>query len=128
MLLPPVPLIYRKRRGRTRAKRKPNFPVLMLALYDPKVSIVLGFDREIDVSGMDGSQIVITDGALTSSQYAATGTVTQTAPNRVRIRLNDIAHFEGTGIVLNVSAANGIVAVGGGAWGGCTDLQLPYAP
>lgn len=125
--IPVLPAKPRRRRVRSSVQASTT-PVLILATYDPKVSVTLGFDREIDVSALDGSQITITDGALTSSIYVATGTVTVLNPTTVRIRLNDTAHYEGTGIVMNATGSTGIVAVGGGAWGGCGDLALPYAP
>src|SRR5438477_269865 len=88
---------------RRRSRHAPSVPMptLVLATYDPKTSVTLGFDREIDLSGLDGSQITVSDGAFTGETYAATGLVTVIDPQTVRIRVNFVAAFPGTGITLN---------------------------
>src|SRR4051794_37881134 len=110
MIYYPPPLKYpRKRIPVAKPRSGPRALVLVLATYDPKTSVTLGFDREIDMSGMDGSQITVSDGAFTGETYTATGVVTVLNPTTVRIRLVFSAAYPGAGITLNATGANGIV-------------------
>ena len=100
--------------------------MLVSATYDVKTSVTLQFDRAIDISALDGSQIKVSDDSV-PGEFIATGTVTLLDPQTVRIRLNNFDSTSGPGVHLNVSADSGIVAVDdGAAWGGVTDLVLPF--
>src|SRR3954471_15249385 len=105
MLTIPPPQ-YRKRNSFDEPKRT-GTPALVLVLgtYDPKTSVTLGFDREIDISAMDGAQISVSDGAFTGETYTATGVVTVLNPTTVRIRLVFSAAYPGAGIMLNATGA-----------------------
>src|SRR5438105_1427438 len=114
-----------RRKRRSGAAAQPAL-VLVSASYDVKTSIDLEFDRAIDVSALDGTQIKVSDDSV-PGPFTAPGTVTMLDPQTVRIRINNFDSSSGPGVHLNASADNGIVASDdGAAWGGVTDLELPF--
>jgi hypothetical protein len=133
MLLPTTPLIYRKRKSVPRARRKPVAPPAALTLVaadltqeDPE-SLILTFDRAIDMAGYDGSAVIVNDGSYVGMVYSATGPVTVLSPTSVSIELVEVSEEYGPGVTLNAPATSGIVAVDdGGTWGGATDVELPF--
>ena len=134
MLLPPLPLIYR-RRARRSVRRKPPAPpgpaalVLVSAVYtsgDPSW-VTLVFDRAIDLSGLNGAAIVVNDAVETFTRWDATGVVSLLNPVTVEFTLFPIFFGPSGPLRMDASAANGIVAAGdGGAWAGVTNLLLPF--
>jgi len=134
MLLRSVPLIFRRRPGRTTKKRAdaPAPPaaalVLVEAAFDETApTIRLTFDRAIDIDGLVGSQIVVDDGAMTGTRYEAVGEANLDGPDGVFIQLLEVGPAQNAGTVLTASAGTGIVAVDdGGTWAGATDVALPY--
>ena len=133
MLLFPPP-IFRKRRGH---ERPPNAPppappaalVLVAATYDENDAILLlTFDRAVDVSAFDGSAVFLGDPTFNSTAYAGTSPASLDAPTIVRVILTATGPYSNTEVDLNVSGANGIVAVDdGGAWAGTGGvIFVPY--
>jgi hypothetical protein len=72
--------------------------------------------------------VSVDDGPLTGSTWrglASPGTLT--APDTVRIELEEVGPAGGAETVLNVTNGSGIVAANdGGTWAGASDLELPY--
>jgi hypothetical protein len=102
--------------------------VLTQASYSPSPKVLwLYFDREIDVSAIDGEQIIVNDGDLRLSRMNASGGVLSQGPMVVSLQLVEIEPFDAGGIRLTATASNGIVAVDdGGVWPGVESLNLPY--
>ena|SRR5688572_8313402 len=129
MLLPAPPLYPRKRKPRPRGNRPPA-PAAALTLvaadYDPGTAVILTFDRAIDISSLDGSAIIIDDGAFQGFRYSATLAAALTAPATVRIELDGVEEFVGPDVRMTAGAGNGIVAVDdGGTWAGVVNVVLP---
>jgi hypothetical protein len=113
---------------RVRRTRKPvattTTPValmLVAAAYDfMNGTLTLTFDRAIDLAGLDGSQVLVFDAVESGRRYDAGAGVEILSPVSVRLSLNDLAEATGTGVTLEASSLNGIVAAGDGARGrGC---------
>ena len=93
---------------------------------DDYVSVRLTFDRAVDASGLDGTQITLGVQEF-GYLYNATGAVVVLDPATIEITCVQIGGFEGEESVLNATALSGIVAVDdGGAWAGANDLPLPF--
>src|SRR5688572_23853400 len=88
MLLPAIPP-FRRRRGRPGRNAPPAPPppaalTLVEALYsDIPALIRLTFDRAIDITALDGSQITVDDGESFGTLYAATGAAVLVTPQAV---------------------------------------------
>jgi hypothetical protein len=138
MLLPALPLIFRRRASRAAAARRvppaPPPPPLALALvaatYDEvNLQLVLTFDRAVDLAGFDGSAFMVGDPTFNHTAYDGTGgPPSLDAPAIVRVYLNPTGPYFSTEVDLEVSGASGIVAVDdGGTWPGTPGLIfLPY--
>jgi hypothetical protein len=102
--------------------------VLASASYDFNgPSVMLEFDRAIDIAGLDGAQISVNDGAFTGLIFAATGPAMLVDPQTVEIDLVSTGPSAGIDVRLTASAASGIVAVNdGGTWPGVMNLVLPF--
>ncbi len=131
MLKPTAPP-FRKRRKPAEKKRPAPAPAATLTLveaaYDEVAQTIrLTFDRAIDIAGLDGTQIVVDDGAITGTRYEAVGTATLDGPAAVVIGLLELGPSEDPGTLLSAGAGTGIVAVDdGGTWSGVTDVALPF--
>jgi hypothetical protein len=124
--LPAQQRVHRKRRGTTRTT-----PTLTLiqAVYPTESSgeMFLKFDRAIDISALDGTQIIVKDGIDLGAICQATGPAELTDPNVVQLLLVSIGDYSTPNRLLTATGASGIVAVDdGGVWGGVTDLVLPW--
>jgi len=104
-------------------------PVLVAASYDPTaLKLTLGFDRAIDVSRFDGSQVTANDGAYNLKAYSAANSPTLSDAMTVVIGLIEVSWTEVGDVFMNASPVTGIVAMDdGSAWAGVTDLVLPYS-
>ena len=127
------PAIYKKRRGQSKKPKKaPPAPVgltLVEASFatDDYVSVRLTFDRAVDASGIDGTQITLGVNEF-GYLYNATGAVVVLDPQTIEITCVQIGGWEGDNI-LNATSGTGIVAVDdGGTWDGVMDLALPFPP
>src|SRR3954453_8555095 len=109
-----LPIIIPARPRRRRRKHSTTSGVAMLnlvaATYEVGNWVQLAFDRAIDPSGVDGSQIVVADATDSRKTWKATGTITIVNPTTVRFGLNNIGDAVGSTITLDASATNGIVA------------------
>ena len=128
MLLPTTPP-FRRRRGRP-TRRPPGAGALTLVaaviVDDDGPGVRLDFDRPIDVSGLDASQVTVQDTGGTGVAYVGTGAVDTPAPNAVVVGLAETGVAAGP-TRMTATAATGIVAVDdGGTWAGVTDLGLPF--
>ena len=123
----------RRRIGRKRKGAAVTTPAAMLNLVaadltqeDP-VSLILTFDRAIDMAGYDGSAVIVNDGSFVGMVYSATGPVTMLSPTSVSIELVAISEDYGPGVTLSAPGTSGIVAVDdGGTWGGAVNRALPF--
>jgi hypothetical protein len=128
----PFPFTFQPRKPFTRRVRPAEAvtaaPALVQATYQSAVpSIRLTFDRAVNVPALAGNQIVIADGSINALRYDAQGDVTLINPTTIEIGLTDIEAYAGPDVRMTASAASGIVAVdGGAAWGGVTNLLLPF--
>jgi hypothetical protein len=128
MLIPITPA-FRKRRGRVKppAAGPPPAPLtLVSAAYFPgDPSIVLTFDRAIDIAALNPGAITVDDPAESGVLYEGGGGAALAGPTAVQMFLLEIGSASGAQILLNASAANGIVAVDdGGTWPGVTGYVL----
>jgi hypothetical protein len=114
------------------AKRKkrlaPAALVLTQASYSPSPMVLwLYFDREIDVSAIDGTRIFVNDGDFNLMKFDASGGVLSHGPNVVSLQLVALEPYDLGPVRLSASASNGIVAVDdGGTWPGVEGLALPF--
>ena len=125
---PTIPFIP-KRKAKAPAQPPPvESLVLTSAFYSSEeLILLLQFDRDIDISELDGSQISVNDPADNHQRYLATGSSQLISANYVQIQLDPAGSATGTQAALSAGANSGIVAVnGGGTWAGATDLSLPY--
>ena len=130
MSLPPGVIPARRRRHRRRKMVAASGPValtLVAADWDSGIWVQLTFNQAIDISGIVGGQITVSDPDATGVKYEAVGPRTLITPQTVRIELLDVSPVGGEGVTLNVGAGNGIVAVAGGsAFAGVSNLTLPF--
>jgi hypothetical protein len=127
------PSQFRKNRRRP-VRRPPSGPaalVLVSAVYDhfDPPNVVLGFDRAIDISGLVGSAIVVTDAPVNGWRYDATAGASLENPTTVKLLLSELVIITEGETLLNASASSGIVAPDDrGTWAGVTGLVLPWPP
>ena len=101
--------------------------MLVAAEFTDEEMLTLTFDRAIDVSGLDGTQILVDDSIVVGSLYLATGGTTMLTPASVRIAMAWVEGSTTPGLHLTAGAASGIVAIDdGGTWAGVTALELPF--
>jgi len=116
---------YRKRPPRTRGTSSAAPPGLTLvsAAYDGgDSSVILTFDRAVDISAFDGSAISLVSG---TTLFGGT-TAALDGDAIVEITLVPIGSASGP-LRLSATASSGIVAVDdGGTWAGCSDMGLPF--
>lgn len=124
--IPAGPRHYHKR-----ARIAPVMPAAAFALvsaeYVEGTSITLSFSRAINIVALDGSQILVDDGEGTGLVWMADGEVEVIDPETLSIGLSEYTSSIASGVYLDASATNGIVAAdGSGAWPGVTGLALPF--
>jgi hypothetical protein len=99
---------------------------LVAAVCTEGPTLILTFDRPIDVSGLAAGLLRVDNGVLTFS-YVGYATPTMVDPRTVEVLLNGIGDYYDPGVLLTAAAGNGIVAADdGGTWAGATDLSLPF--
>ena len=128
MLTPPPVKYPRRRRRRLRPRSSPPPAALTLAsAIETEGVLTLAFDRAIDIGALDGSQIIVDDGAITGTQWQAVGAATLIDPATVEIGLVEVGPWAGPDMRLSATAGTGIVAADdGGTWAGVSDLELPF--
>jgi hypothetical protein len=121
-------------RGRRRARRaQASTPALVLesaefSYIGPGAALTLTFDRAIELSSFDPSQITVQDPAGTGWAYAGSGVVDTPDPQTVVVEMGQTTEAAGSPDVMSATGATGIVAADdGAAWAGVTNLELPYA-
>jgi hypothetical protein len=108
-------------------------PVLIEASFDAETLVLtLGFDRALDLSALDPSQIVVDDGPGTGELYVGSGAATVLSPSSFTLGMMDAGSSGGMAVLLIAGSATGIVAVDdGGVWAGTGSgvvLPIPTPP
>jgi hypothetical protein len=130
LIIPPVQ--YRKRRGRVK-RAIAALPVAPLVLVESDFrqgdpSVVLTFDRAIDITRIDVSQVTVDDGVYNMQLLNGAGTgPLQIGPTEVLVSLLPLGRNSQDDVLLTATGTTGIVAVDdGGTWAGATNLELPF--
>ncbi|MBC7785463.1 MAG: hypothetical protein H7144_16645 [Burkholderiales bacterium] len=129
MLVIPPP--KKPRRGKSignAATHAPPAPLTLVAAVYSEVdlTITLTFDRAIDYTAFNGTQVQVFDPVDNNQQYLGTGGVIFMAADTIEVQLVSTGAYAGDYIHLDATAATGIVARDGGAWAGVVDLVLPF--
>ena len=124
LILPPI-------RRRRRTKQMPPAPqvlTLLSAVYDNVgLTLTLGFDRAIDISGYNQASIEVDDGTYNSSSYLNDRNPVLVDAQTVQMNLDRTTNDPNPGVFLTAQNNTGIVAVdGSGEWAGCSELSLPF--
>ncbi len=124
------PSLFRKDRGRPQRRTTITTPPVALTLvaaeFDQSVSVTLTFDRDIDITSLVASAVIVDD-APESIAYHGDGPGTLLTPRTVVIALVEDGGQSGPVVTLTVGAMTGIVASDdGGTWAGANALQLPF--
>jgi hypothetical protein len=128
-VLPARRRMFHKRRWVPAAPPPPSVLTLVSATYDAASSVVLTFDRPMDIADLDVTTILVNDGDLMDCKYAGwpDPPPALTGPATVLVYLNGVADDGDPGVRLTVGPGNGIVAAGdGGAWPGVDGLPVPF--
>ncbi|HEY8668094.1 MAG TPA: hypothetical protein VIL86_15710, partial [Tepidisphaeraceae bacterium] len=130
MLTIPAPFFRKPRSRRGGASTPPPAPpgvalVLTTAEYHSGMDVTLTFDRAIDISAFDPTQLTMVD-HFPGKTYSG-DSISLMDVNVARIFLVETGPYAGLAYQLTASADTGIVAVDdGGTWAGVTDLNLPF--
>jgi hypothetical protein len=133
MLIVPPPKVRKSRwepKGVVNVSPPSPVPLtLQAASYDPiGLTLTLVFDRAIDVSGFDGSQVTVNDGAYNLQAYSGADSPTLSDAVTVVIVLDVVMGTEAGDVTMDASPASGIAAVDdGGTWDGASSLVLPFS-
>jgi len=127
LILPPI----RRRRRTKRVPVPPPAPAgltLLSAVYDNVgLTLTLGFDRAIDISGYQQASIEVDDGTYTSSSYLCGRDAELVDAQTVEVSLDRMQDDTDPGVFLTAQSNTGIVAVdGSGEWAGVNELALPF--
>src|SRR5688500_19821617 len=117
LIVPQIP--FRRRRRSKTAPPSPVGPLRLVACaYQSGTYVDLTFDRPIDIAAIDGEAITADDGDA-AIRFRGELDNMLVEPNVVRIALAGFDSWLEPGVTMTATAANGIVAVGGGAaWAG----------
>jgi len=125
-----VPLIpFRRRRKAGGAVQAPPAALtLVSATYDIETeSVILSFDRAVDVAGFDPAAITVQDGVYAAGLFVGSGPATVVNPTTIQVFLEQIGSPTVSDVELWATAGTGIVAVDdGGTWAGVTAVVLPF--
>ena len=125
-----VPLIpFRRRRKAGGAVQAPPAALtLVSATYDIETeSVILSFDRAVNVTGFDPAAITVQDGEFAAGLFVGSGPATVVNPTTIKVFLEEIGGPTVPDVELTATAATGIVAVDdGGTWAGVMNLVLPF--
>lgn len=123
-----IPGRLRRTRG-TRRRPVVSVPALtlMAAEYDgATTSLLLTFDRPIDISALVGDRIVVEDMVLNEARFRVNSGVLET-PVTLRAALGAFDLASEPGVHLTATAQTGIVAADdGGTWAGVSNVALPF--
>ena len=127
LIIPFLPSFARRKRASVSAPTPPVALTLVSASYQEKEWVRLTFDRAIDISSLDPTQIVIDDDQFSGWKLGGQSGSTLVDPVTVQVPLDRIDNSSEAGVHLFVSATSGIVASDdGGTWAGVSDLALPF--
>ena len=120
LIIPPSKYRKNRKEAKQQAMAGPAALVLVSASYDDSaVVLTLQFERAIDISGLNGLVIVLNDNDFNGLSYTGTDGAELLDDVTVQISLASVGDATEPGVVLNVAAGNGIVAVDdGGTWAG----------
>jgi hypothetical protein len=127
MNLPPK---YQRRRNirfgpaTTTPPTPPAAPELVMATYDDGETVTLYFNEPIDVSQLDGEQIMVEDGTYAGSSFTAIGPVQLLNPTTVRLGLVVFETSTSTDVLLDAQPSCGIRNQQGVAWAGVYDYVI----
>ena len=109
--------------------RKPaECSTLVSATWSVSTWVRLTFDRAVNIAGIDVSTVTIADNWTTDGFFGGDGAATMVDAQTVQVPL-DYLHSSpgGSGVLLTVTDASGIVAVDdGGTFAGVTDFEVPH--
>lgn len=131
MLLPATPQFRRKRGGPRKAGNTvppvPTGLTLVSATYDSDTQTLrLVFDRPINAGGIVYEAFLVVD-AQFLNQYLIPVDYSQFTANSVDLPLGPTEPASGSGVHVNVTEGNGIVAAADSEpWAGATNLSLPF--
>ncbi|MBC7782474.1 MAG: hypothetical protein H7144_01435 [Burkholderiales bacterium] len=125
-VIPSKPRVSRKRPATVTTPAPPALALVAAVYSEVDLTITLTFDRAIDYTGFDGTQISVFDPVDNNQQYLGTGGVSFMAADTIEVQLVSTGAYAGDFIHLDVTAATGIIATDGGAWAGVMDLVLPF--
>ena len=118
---------------RVRRKRKQASSTAIAALtlvsaeYAKNDWVRLTFNRPIDITALDGTQIEVDDDAMSGNRYNGSLGGTLINPTTVEIDLDRTGSATESGVHLIASATSGIVAADDASeWSGVADLALPF--
>src|SRR5688572_6497780 len=122
-----IPFIRRRERRAASDPAPPGAPlVLVSASWEAGGAVTVTFDRGIDIAGIAAGAFVINDGE-NGFTYQGVSWLDHPTPQTVVVECHGTSEYEGPTVLLDVSGANGIVAVDdGGTWAGVNDLELPF--
>jgi hypothetical protein len=129
---PPAFRTSRRRGARIKAKKQfgpptPAALTLVSAEYAKNDWVRLTFNRPIDITALDGTQIEVDDDEMSGNHYNGSLGGTLINPTTVEIDLDRTGSATESGVHLLASASTGIVAVDDESeWSGATDLALPF--
>jgi hypothetical protein len=124
-IIPSKRRVFRARR-RDASSTVVGPPTLVGATYDQSLStLTLAFDRAADLAGFAPGQVSVIDGP--NAQLFQASSATLIAPAIVLVDLFQVDSASGDAVLLDATPANGIVAADNAeAWGGATNLELPF--
>jgi hypothetical protein len=101
---------------------------LVAATYDVDTqSVMLGFDRAVDVSAFDPAEITLQDGIYTAGSFIGSGPASVINATTIQVFLEQIGSPTVSDVELSATALTGIVATDdGGTWAGVTNVVLPF--
>src|SRR3954468_12001569 len=117
-----IPAPPRKMRRRKDGRSTPTPPPVALTLvaaqyHEEQEWVRLGFDRAIDISSLDPTQVVIDDDDFTGNRMAGVAGATLVNATTVQVPLDRVGAATESNVHLIASATSGIVAVDdGGTW------------
>src|SRR3954468_19303216 len=106
-----IPAPARKMRRRRQSTTAAAALTLVAATYQTKDWVQLTFDRAIDISALDPSQVQVDDDQDSGWRLGGQSGATLVNPTTVQVPLDRIGTSTESGVHLIVSASSGIVAV-----------------
>jgi hypothetical protein len=123
VIIPTIPFV-RHRKPSVQTSATPAL-TLVSATFDGG-TLVLTFDRAIDVAGLVPGQLVVFDGPG-AVEWGGTALFEQPTPESLEVTMSEEGEFAGAGVTLTATAGAGIVAADDDSpWAGVTGVELPF--